>query len=341
VKKGDLLFQIDPRPFEATLAQARASVELATARELSAHAELARASAEVANAKSQVARIEEANRRSPGAVTDEERELRRTAVLTAIAAEDAAQASIASAKAEIAAGKAIEQQAKLDLSYTQVRSPIDGRAGRRLVDVGNLVGSTDSTLLTNVIRYDPVYAFFTISEIDLLGFNRRQVEERASSSSDEEIKLDRQIFLGLGDEEGYPHEGRATYADLAVDQSTGTYLIRGEFPNAQRVIPPGAFIRVQVPGDEIQALLIDERAIGRDQSGAFLLVVNADDIVERRIVQLTGKYHGMQAVSGPIGPDDRVIVNGLQRARPGAKVDPQKRQPADDTAPSPPDTASD
>ena len=187
VKKGDLLFQIDPRPFQATLAQARASVELATARELSARAELARASAEVVNAKSQVTRIENAIKISPGAVTREELDLRRTAVLTAIAAEDAAQASIASAKAEIAAGKAMEQQAKLDLSYTQVRSPIDGRAGRRLVDVGNLVGSTDSTLLTNVVRYDPVYAFFTVSETDLLGFNRRQIEERASSSSDEEI----------------------------------------------------------------------------------------------------------------------------------------------------------
>jgi RND family efflux transporter MFP subunit len=344
VKKGDLLFQIDPRPFQATLAQARASVELASARKLSAHAELARAKAEVTNAKSQVTRIEEANRRSPGAVTAEERELRRTAVLTAIASEDAAQASIASAEAEIAAGKAMEQQAKLDLSYTLVRSPIDGRAGQKMVDVGNLVGAGESTLLTSVTSYEKVYGFFTVSETDILKFNRKLVAKKKASDSNEDPDPNFTIFMGLEGEEGFPHEGKADYFDLAVDQSTGTFLIRGVFPNPERLILPGAFIRVQVPGDRIEALLIDERAIGRDQAGSYLLVVVADDIVERRTVKLTGKYHGMQAVSGPIGPDDRVIVNGLQRARPGAKVAPQKLQPAvaeeaDDTEPSPPDTA--
>ena len=218
-------------------------------------------------------------------------------------------------------------------------SPIDGRAGRKLVDVGNLVGAGESTLLTNVIRYDPVYGFFTVSETDLLRFNRRQIEKKTSSSADEEMKLDQKIFLGLGDEEGFPHEGKADYADLAVDQSTGTFLIRGVFPNPKRLIPPGAFIRVQLPRDEIEVLLIDERAIGQDQAGAYLLLVDPNDTVERRTVTLGGKYHGMVAVSGPIHPDDRVIVNGLQRARPGAKVAPQERQPADDTEPSPPDTA--
>jgi len=330
VKEGKLLFQIDPRPFQATLAQADASVKLAMARLESAKAELARAAAEVTNAEAQVRRVKNAIAISPGSVTQEELDLRNTAVLTAKAAEDAAQAAIASAKAEIEAGKALVQQADLDLSYTRVRSPIDGRAGRKLVDVGNLVGAGESTLLTNVISYDPVYGFFTVSETDLLKFNRQQIEREASSSSDEEMKLDRTIFLGLGDEEGFPHEGKADYADLAVDQSTGTFLIRGVFPNAKRLIPPGAFIRVQVPGDEIKVLLIDERAIGRDQAGPYLLVVDPNNTVERRTVQLSGKYHGMQAVSGPIDPEDRVIVNGLQRARPGAKVAPQQRQPAAD-----------
>jgi membrane fusion protein (multidrug efflux system) len=348
VKKGDLLFRIDPRPFDAALAQAEASVELATAREQSAQAELLRTKAEVINAETQLDRVKKAIRISPGAVTQEELVLRDTAVKTAKAAEAAAEASISSANAQIAAGVAMVEQADLELSYTEVLSPIDGRAGRKLVDVGNLVGAGESTLLTNVISYDPVYGFFTVSETDLLKFNRQQIEREASSSSDEEMKLDRTIFLGLGDEEGFPHEGKADYADLAVDQSTGTFLIRGVFPNAKRLIPPGAFIRVQVPGDEIEVLLIDERAIGRDQAGAYLLVIDPNNTVERRTVQLSGKYHGMQAVSGPIGPDDRVIVNGLQRARPGAKVAPQLRQPAAeekdveqqvDDSPSPPDTA--
>ena len=339
VKKGDLLFRIDPRPFDAALAQAKASVELATAREQSAQAELARSKAEVTNATTQVDRVEKAIRISPGAVTQEELDLRRTAVLTAKAAEDAAEASISSANAQIAAGVAMVQQADLDLSYTKVLSPIDGRAGRKLVDVGNLVGAGESTLLTNVTSYDKVYGFFTVSETDILRFNRKLVAKQEASDSNEEPDPNFTIFLSLDDEEGFPHEGKADYFDLAVDESTGTFLIRGVFPNPERLILPGAFIRVQVPGDKIEVLLIDERAIGRDQAGAYLLVVDSENTVERRTVQLGGKYHGMQAVSGPIGPDDRVIVNGLQRARPGAKVDPQERQPADDTEPSPPDTA--
>ena len=318
VEQGDLLFTIDARPFEAELAQAKASVQLAHARVASAEAEQQRAVAEVANANAQLARSAKAA--ASGAVTEAEIDLLKTAVLTARAGVEAAKAAIASAQAEIAAGEALVTQALLNLDYTKIRSPIKGRAGRRLVDVGNLVGSGESTLLTNLIQYDPIYAFFTINENDLLDFNRRHLAE--GDDADKEVKLDRQVFVGLGDEEGYPHEGRADYADLAVDQSTGTYTIRAVVQNADRLIPPGAFIRVRVPLEEIEAVLIDERAISRDQAGAYLLVVNSEDTVERRTVTLGGSYHGKRAVLGPIGPEDRVIVNGLQRARPGLPVTP-------------------
>jgi membrane fusion protein (multidrug efflux system) len=335
VKKGDLLFVIDPRPFQAVLDQAEAAAELAAASLESAKAELERARAEVKNAEAQLSRAEQAIAASPGAVTREELDLRRTAVLTAKAVEDAARAAIASAHAQIAASEAAVTEAELNLSYTQVRSPIDGRAGRKLIDLGNLVGAGEQTLLTSVVRYDPIYAFFAVSESDLLQFTREALKQAPPGTSTRELKLDKTIFLGLGDEKGFPHEGKADYADLAVDQSTGTYLVRGVFPNSDLLIPPGAFVRIQCPRQQIEATLIDQRAVGRDQSGAYLLVVDENNVVERRPVELGGKYNGMQAVSGEIGPEDRVIVNGLQRARPGAKVAPQEAEPPADAPPQP------
>jgi len=339
VEQGDLLFTIDPRPFEAELAQAKASVRLAHAQVASGRAEEKRAVAEVANANAQLARSEKAA--AQGAVTAAEIDLLKTAVLTARAGVESAKAAIASAEAQIAAGEALVTQATLNLDYTKIRSPIKGRVGRRLVDVGNLVGSGESTLLTYLIQYDPIYAFFTVNENDLLDFNRRHLAESGSSeasAAEKEIKLDRKLFVGLGDEEGYPHEGRADYADLAVDESTGTYLIRAIVPNADRLIPPGAFIRVRVPLEEIEAVLIDERAIGRDQAGAYLLIVNSENKVERRTVTLGDTYDGRRAVMGPIGPEDRVIINGLQRARLDAEVDPQMVSSEDkSTTESPPE----
>ncbi len=331
VDQGDLLFTIDARPFQAELAQAEASVKLAQARVASGQADENRAIAEVANAKAQLARSKKAA--AKGAVTAAEIDVLKTNVLTARAGVDAAKAAIASAEAEIAAGEALVTQAKLYLDYTQIRSPIAGRAGRRLVDVGNLVGSGESTLLTKVIQYDPIYAFFTINEKDLLEFNRRHLAEAQSqkASDEQEMQLDQKVFIGLGDEEGTPHEGRADFADLAVDQSTGTFLVRAVVPNTDRLIPPGAFIRVRVPREEIEAILIDERAIGRDQAGAYLLIVDSKNVVERRAVSLNGKYDGKQAVRGQIGPEDRVIIRGLQRARPGAKVTPQEVSPPNET----------
>jgi len=348
VESGDLLFTIDARPFEAELARAKASLQLGHAKVASGQAEEKRTVAEVANANAQLARGEKAA--VSGAVTEAEIDLLKTAVLTARAGVEAAKAAIASAEAAIAASEALVTQANLNLDYTKIRSPIKGRAGRRLVDVGNLVGSGESTLLTNLIQYDPIYAFFTISESDLLDFSRQQLVKESSAegaasggTSKKEMKLDRKVFVGLGDEDGYPHEGRADYADLAVDESTGTFLIRALVPNPDRLIPPGAFIRVQVPLEEVEALLIDETAIGRDQAGAYLLIVNKEKKVERRTITLGEIYHGMRAITGPIGPEDRVIVKGLQRARLDAEVDPQMeaaaQEPKTESKPEPSPTS--
>ena len=332
VKEGDLLFQIDPKPFQAVLAQAQASEKLGVARLASAKAEVKRTLAEVKNAEEQLMRVEAAVRVSPGAVTDEEIESKKTAVLTAKAAVDAANASVASSEAEIAAAKAQITQAELDLSYCRVVSPIDGRVGRRLVDVGNLVGSGESTVLTNIVSYDPIYVFFNVNENDLLQF-MKESEARDPEQTESEVKLNLPIKVGLADSGDYPFPGVAEYGDLAVDQSTGTYLIRGKLANKRRRIPPGAFARIKIPRDEKEALLIDPRAVSRDQTGAYLLVVDSNNVVERRDVELGGEYDGLQAVRGKVGPKDRVIVNGLQRARPGSKVTPEVKQAEAPAAP--------
>ena len=338
VKRGDTLFTIDARPFRATLAQAKASKQLAAAQRNSALAEQKRAEAEVINAKSQLERVEQAVKVSPGAVTEEEVETRRTAVLTAQASLEAAKAAITSAEAEIAATEALITQAELELNYCDVRSPINGRAGKRMVDVGNLVGSGESTILTSVVSYDPIHVFFNVNENDLLGFIREQVDKKGKID-EEEVELDQLIRIGLSDEEGFPHEGKADYSDLAVDQSTGTYEIRGVIPNSKRIIPPGAFVRVSVPRGEVEALLVDPRAVGRDQSGAYLLSVNASNVVERHDVQLGPKYDGLQAIRGEVSTNDWIIVNGLQRARVGATVAPRKLAADSQQAAEPPPSA--
>lgn len=325
VEKDQLLFTIDQRPFKAAMAQAEATRDLAQARLAAANAELARTEAEIANADAQRQRAERAA--SSGAMTAEELDLRRTTVLTATAARDGARATIESSEAEIAAADAAIEQATLDLNYTEVRSPIAGRAGRRLVDVGNLVGSGEPTLLTNVINLDSIYAFFTVSETEFLNYIKQEAAKSPDGAFDPS-RGDRpktKVFLALGDEDGFPHQGEIDYADQAVDQSTGTYQIRAKFPNSQAIIPAGAFVRINVPSEKITATLIDEQAIGRDQGGAFVLAVDETGTVQRRSVTLGGKFDGKQAISGELGPEDRIIVNGIQRARPGAKVTPIER----------------
>lgn len=323
VEQGQLLARIDPKPFAAALSQAKASLALAQARRQSSEAELTRASAELANMKTQLARVESAQARSPGAVTESEIELRRTAVMTSQAAVEGANASIASSEAEIAAGEAEVTKAELELSYTEVRSPIAGRVGKKNFNVGSLVGTPGNKLLTSVVRYDPIYAYFTVSEQDYLRFNRERIAQDRKLPNSSTAGQKRPLLLGLGDEEGYPHQGIVDFADLALDESTGTFLVRGRFDNPELLIPPGAFVRIRIPMKKQPALLVSETAVGRDQGGAYLLVVNDKNVVEMKRVILGGKHARMQIVSGgQLTPEDRVVVEGIQMSRPGATVTP-------------------
>ncbi len=293
VSEGDLLFVIDPREYEAAVARAEASLQVARTT--------------LGLFRARLARKQEAQKKR--AVSELE-------VIEARAERDAGIARVAAAEAAL-------KKAKLDLSYTQIRSPITGRAGRRLVDVGNLVGAGENTLLTTIVQFDPMYVYFDVSERDLLRIMEDTPEARTVENRDErESRI--ALELGLANEEGFPHRGTVDYSDQGVDSSTGTLLVRGVFPNPEPMFMlPGFFARVRFPYQEREnALLVTERALGRDQSGSFLLVVDDDDVVQYRSVALGARVEGMRVVESGLEPDDRVIVNGVLFARPGARVNP-------------------
>ncbi len=289
VVEGDLLFVIEPEPYEAAVDIANATI--------------AQWEAELARAESDLSRLEQALQTE--AVSEQE--------------VDKARADVKTAEANLAAARAGLVNAELELSYTQVRSPINGMVSRNLVDLGNLVGSGENTLLTTVNRVDPIYAYFDMSEAIML---------RALAASGATINEERRgptaVFLGLDDEEGWPHEGMLDYIDNTVDTSTGTIQVRGSFPNPTGKLFPGLFSRIRVPVGEIAgAVLVDENAIGTDLGGKFVLVVGADDVVELRHIELGPlQEDGLRVVMSGLDSGERYIVNGLQRARPGLPVTP-------------------
>jgi RND family efflux transporter MFP subunit len=301
VEKGDLLFVIDPREYQAVLNAAKAELS-------SAEAQLKRAGIEFK-------RAEKLFKQKAGAETD---------VVKWRGQRDVARADVLRAKAKV-------EKASLDLSYTQVTAPIAGRVSRNFVDLGNLVGESEPTLLTTVTRYDPMYAYFNLNERDLLkvmAMNRKKVQEKGLDPTvDPEIEADIQVFLAVANEENYPHQGKLDFAESGVDKDTGTLQLRGVFPNpgASPVLIPGLFVSLRMPIDKREnALLVTERAIGSDQSGRFLLAVNSENMVEKRPIRMGQLVDGLRVIEDGMQPDDRVVVNGLQRARPGAKVDPEQ-----------------
>ncbi len=327
VTADDQLYVIDPKPFQAAVDDAKASVALAKAQVASAKADVLEAEAKARNAEAQYRRGYMAAQ--GGAVTEAELDDLRTLRDVAVTQIDVAKAKVTSAEASVESAAALLRDAELNLGYTAVTTPIDGRVGRTLVDEGNLVGDGEPTHLTTVVRYNPIYAVFNISEHDLLDFMQQSRERAQPDTSLHETAMKRVVELGLANEDGYPHQGHFEYADLGIDEGTGTYLVRAQFENADRVIVPGAFVRLRLPLEKIQATLIPEEAVGRDQSGTYALVVDSKHIVARRAIELGNKYEGMRAVKKGLSPDDWVVVSGIQRATPGTEVSPEM---ADDGA---------
>jgi multidrug efflux system membrane fusion protein len=301
VNKDDLLFVIDPKEYQAELNASMAELKAAKAMQHRAQIEYERAK-----------RVFD---QGAGRETD---------VVKWRGERDVAVAAIERAKAEV-------ERAQLNMSYTQVISPISGRVGRNLVDLGNLVGEGEPTLLAKVTRFDPMYAYFNLNERDLLKVmaSYREAIKKTGSNPDTEPESKAKIplFLGLANEEGYPHEGVYEFADSSVDPGTGTIQLRGVFsnPGPAPVLLPGLFARLRLPIDkQADALLVTERAIGADQSGSYLLTVGSDNMVAKKPISMGQLVDGLRVIEEGLQPGDRVIVKGLQRARPGAKVDPEQ-----------------
>lgn len=289
VKAGDQLFLIEQAPYQATLDAAQAALQ--------------KSIASLALAQSQYRRMEPLRRNS--VVTQEELDVQAAQVETS--------------KADVAAAQAAVHQAELNLGYTKIVAPISGRIGRHMVDIGNLV-QAEQTPLATIQAIDPIYAYFDVSENDLLRF----MAMLRNNELPDPDKNPPTLHLGLANEQGFPHEGKLDFRELGVDTETGTSKRRGIFPNPDWQLIPGMFVRIQASvGEPKPRLLVEDRAVGTDARGDFLLVVNDKNVVEYKPVQLGIHVGELRVVENGIKPTDRVVINGLQRARPGAPVNPE------------------
>ena len=300
VKKGDVLFVIDPRPYQADLDRAQAQFD--------------RAQADL-----QLAAIE----------FNRTRELR---VKNAVSAQDFDAKSAAYLKAQggVASAKADLDTAKLNLDFTTITSPIDGQASKASVTPGNLVTPDMKTPLTVVVSTDPIYAYADIDERQLLKYIRLQNAESAKSDTgsvpettpDQRKHPKTPIHLQLADEKGFPHEGFIDFADNRVNPETGTIPIRGVFKDENNLLGPGMFVRLRFPGGaDYKATLVPQEAIGTDQGQKFVYVVKSDGTADyRRVDPGAIQDDGWRAVTGPIQAGENVIVDGLMKARQGEKV---------------------
>ena len=300
VKKGDLLFVIEPEPYQAQVDQCKGELQAKEAQYKASCDSLA--IKQEMYAKSAASKLD---------------------VINATDMRDTAQAQIAVAKAAL-------EEAEINYGYTHILAPIGGRINRNLVDAGNLVGAGVDTLLATIVSDDPMYAYFNVAERDLLMHDAMlrsgQLGERAKK---------RTIFLGLATEEGCPHEGAVDFRDNKLDSDTGTIQMRGRFPNPDGVLLSGLFVRIRVPYNQEKALLVPDVALSDDQAGKFLLVVNDKKVVEQRRVKVGALQDGgMRVITDGLKAGERVIVDGILRAREGITVNPQEQKPIE-SAPAP------
>ena len=216
-------------------------------------------------------------------------------------------------------------KARLELGYCTINAPISGRISRKMVDIGNLVGAGEFTLLTTIRQWTPIYVYFSINERDLLRLMEKARAEGITADRPDTIPLE----VGLANESGFPHKGRLDFVDATVDPNTATMQLRGVFdnPGPQHAMVPGMFVRVRMPiAQRENALLVSERALGQDQGGRYLLVVGNENTVEQRYVKIGALRDGMRVITDGLKAEDSVVVIGIQRAIPGAKVTPRQAQ---------------
>jgi RND family efflux transporter MFP subunit len=289
VRQGDVLFVIDPRPYEAEVARAEAALESARTRDKLAGSELDRAQRLL----------------STQAISREEF--------------DARTSGSAESNAGVRAAQAALETARLNLEWTTVRAPISGRVGRAEVTPGNLVqaGPPNATLLTTIVSLDPIYVYFDTDEQAYLKSAHSMGSARGGASR----LSKRPVFVGLANETDFPHEGTLDFVDNRLDGTAGTIRVRAVIANHDHVFTPGLFARVKlVGGERYQASLIDDRSIGTDQDRKFVLVLKPDSSVEYRAITLGPTVDGLRVVKTGLKPGENIVINGLQRVRPGMKV---------------------
>ena len=288
VHKGDVLFQLDARPYQAEVDrlaanQAQAKAELSLAQTNQRRAEMLLAQHAIAK--------QEADRQDTAAQ---------------------------SARAQLGAATAALAAARLQLDFTQVRSPIDGRVSNARVTPGNLVTSSD--VLTSVVSVNPVYVYFDVDEQTWLKLDHLRAEAKQAGRS---ARIE--ASMGLADETGHPHTGRLDFVDNQLHSGSGTMRLRAVFDNADGLYTPGLYARVQLQSGQARPrVLVDDRAIGTDLGNQFVYVVDKEHKVQYRKVDTGALFHGLRVIDSGVQPSDLVVVNGLQRVRPGVEVNPQK-----------------
>lgn len=290
VKKGTLLFEIEPEPYKVKWEQAKAAEEGAKAVLVQAEAELQRRT-----------------------------DLLKRQVSTQ-ADYDKALAQRDNDKANVEQAQANTEIAKINYGYTQVSAPFDGIVTARLISVGEYVGANNTpTKLATIVQVDPIWVNFNINEQDVQRIRAERAKLGVTTNDVSTIPVE----VGLQTDTGFPYKGNLDYAAPTVTPGTGTLAVRGIFANPNASLLPGYFVRVRVPGPGQERYLVPDIAIGADQGGRYLLVVNADNVVEQRKIEAGHHVGSMRVILQGLKPDDRVVVDGVLRAIPGQKVDPK------------------
>ncbi len=285
VKKDDLLFVIDPRPYQAALDQAAGQLKQAQAQKELSDRNFGRAET-----------------------------LQQTKVSSKEEFDQAATARN-QGDAQVSTAQAAVDAAKLNLEFTQIKSPIDGRVSREQVTVGNLVAN-DTTVLTNIVSVDPIYAYADVDERAVIAYQKLEGEGKVKDARATPVA----VSIALAGETGFPHRGEIDFVDNQINAATGTLSVRGKFPNADGNLLSGMFVRMQIPvSGEEDALLISDRAVGSDQGQKFVYVLTGDK-VDQRPVTLGPVVDGLRVVTQGLKADDQVLINGIMKVRPGGQV---------------------
>ncbi|MDZ3838726.1 MAG: efflux RND transporter periplasmic adaptor subunit [Rhodospirillales bacterium] len=304
VRENDLLFVIEQAPYRATVVGAEAGLQ--------------KAEAELAQAKITTARLQQAAR--TGAVSRQQL--------------DEAEAREQVAQGQVLAMQAVLDQARIDLGYTEIRAPFSGRIGRRLIDPGNFVGAGGTpTTLATLDQLKPIYAFFNIDERSVLRIKQLQRDRGAPNYRERPVP----VSIGLQTEQNFPHTGQIDFVASGIDPNTGTLQVRAIFANTDGSLLPGAFVRIRIPvGERDGTLLVPQLALGTNQAGRYALIVNDEGVVEQRTVTTGPREGQLQVVESGLAADDWVVINGIQRARPGARVTPVREEQAAAAPPAAP-----